>query len=259
MWGNKFFLPLLCLWSSWLAPVAANNHPLDGPHDYTSDEKAQMLTDFITRHVENLPFAEDYNRILATTTAATTATTNKPAHECGQILKVYDSETIRNVLSEALENGDKDLSPSTVAMIGNFLLPMFQYGIQIRKVCGKVSDYPQVASALCANDDGGSAATDHEEQESGCGSMQSGILMLPLILTTSVVPGTLPEEGTSQIKPGTLAGMFVFHGSMSNSHHVPSNINFKESDSRGVLATTAMLITSLIGTAVVMPDYLGGW
>jgi hypothetical protein len=162
------------------------------------------------------------------------------------VLKVYDSETIQNVLTQSIEEGGNDLTSQTASMIGNLLLPMFKYGIEIRKVCGKASDYPQVSSALCVNG------------AEGCDSMQSGILMLPLILTTSVEPGTFPEEGTSTIKPGTLAGTFVFHGSMSNSHKVPSNINFKESDSRGVLATTAMLLTSLIGTAVIMPDYLGG-
>jgi hypothetical protein len=233
MW-NKIFVAL-CLWTFLASTNAAAKDPLDG--HFSLNDKAQMLTDLITHHVENLQFQEDHNRML---------TSASDAHQCGQVLKVYDSETIQNVLSQSIEEGGNDLNAQSASMIGSLLLPMFKYGIEIRKLCGKASDYPQVASALCVNG------------AEGCDSMQSGILMLPLILTTSVEPGTFPEEGTSSIKSGTLAGTFVFHGSMSNSHKVPSNINFKESDSRGVLATTAMLLTSLIGTAVIMPDYLGG-
>lgn len=150
--------------------------------------------------------------------------------ECNQVFVSWSMDEVYSIVETAiLETLGDDTSEAAFA--GATLLPAIEYGVQVRKICAKCTDFSLLSQPLA-----------YEEFCNGYGSdiTFSGLLMIPLV------------PNASSFLAGTHPGGIFCHG--TSTRNVPST-DFAGDDSPiDIMINLAIAST---GTIVLMPDYMG--
>eukprot|EP00977_Amphora_coffeiformis_P016987 scaffold5383_cov222-Amphora_coffeaeformis.AAC.28 len=144
------------------------------------------------------------------------------ATACGQVIDTIGYLELRDLFRALLGDGPD-------SAIVEVFLSSVDYGVQIRKVCGRCSDFPSGTTTCLPND----YAYD---------ALHSGLLIVPL-------------DQDNQIKSGTSPVNILCHGTQSGNQNVPSN-NWSRA-APGAESLFAVLVSSISGCYGIAPDYTG--
>jgi len=141
---------------------------------------------------------------------------------CGQLIDTIGYLELRDLFRTFLGSGPDS------AIIEIFLTSV-DYGVQVRKVCGRCSDFPS-GTTTCLPDD------------YGYNALHSGLLIVPL-------------DEDDQIKSGTSPVNILCHGTRSGNQDIPSSQWSRTAPDPEALL--AVLVSSISGTYGIVPDYTG--
>ena len=142
--------------------------------------------------------------------------------ECGQVIDAIGYLELRDLFRSLFVDG---LNLASFELV----VSSVDFGVQIRKICARCSDYPP-GTTTCLLDDYGYHA------------LHSGLLIVPL-------------DENNQIKSGTSPVNILCHGTQGGNQDVPSNQWSRTAPDGQVLI--AVLFTSISGAFGVVPDYTG--